>query len=101
MGFYKKLLDYKPANKSSAKWKPEYKKFRVKSSIKSFRDLEVYKQTTQLSVEIFQFELPETIKNRKKLTAEIEILYEQIFKKIPDPARKNIKPEKSMGQSIW
>ena len=33
--------------------KLEYKKFRVKSTIKSFRDLEVYKKTTHLAAEIF------------------------------------------------
>jgi hypothetical protein len=63
-------------------WKPEYKKFRVKSTIKSFRDLEVYKETTQLSVEIFQTELPPTIKRRQKLQSEIDILYE-LSKNVP------------------
>jgi len=82
MGLYKKLQDYKGSSKGKTNWKPEYKKFRVKSSIKSFRDLEVYRQTTQLSVEIFQLELPATIKNRKKISGEIEILYD-LSKNVP------------------
>ena len=82
MGFYKKLQEHKPGNKPGKNWKPEYKKFRVKSSIKSFRDLEVYKQTNLLSVEIFQFTLPDTIKNRKNLSEEISVLY-KLSKNIP------------------
>ncbi|MBI4647518.1 MAG: hypothetical protein HY738_13250 [Bacteroidia bacterium] len=82
MGFFKKYEQQQKEGGQKSSWRPEYKKFRVKSSIKSFRDLEVYKQTTQLCVEIFQFELPETIKNRKKLTSEIEIMYE-LAKNIP------------------
>lgn len=38
----------------------EYKKYRVKSPVKSFRDLEVYKRTTQYAAEIFQIKLPKT-----------------------------------------
>ncbi len=77
---YKKYGDKAPEAKQGSgrkgKWKPEYKKFRVKSAIKSFRDLEVYKQTTQLSAKIFQIELPATIKNRKRLSDELVILYD-------------------------
>lgn len=64
-GYEKYQKSYK--NKSARKrtWAPEYKKFRVKSPIKTFRDLEVYRQTTQLSAQIFQLELPKTMKNRK------------------------------------
>jgi len=63
-------------------WRSEYKKFRVKSSIKSFRDLEVYKQTTLLSAEICQFQLPRTIKNRKSLEDDFKKLKE-LTKHIP------------------
>jgi hypothetical protein len=56
--------------------KQEYQKYRVKSPIKSFRDLEVYRQATLLSSEIFKF-IPD-IKKKKKdkyLLEEFEILY--------------------------
>jgi hypothetical protein len=62
--------------------KPEYKKFRVKTTVKSFRDLEVYKQTTQLSSEIFNFEISDAAKNRIKLTEEIGKLY-NLSKHVP------------------
>ncbi|MBU1292085.1 hypothetical protein KKH07_01170 [Patescibacteria group bacterium] len=54
----------------------EYNKYRVKSSVKSFRDLEVYRQTTLLSSEIFKLIL-EIKKNKKDkcLLDEFEILY--------------------------
>lgn len=38
----------------------EYKKFRVKSAVRSFRDLEVYKKTNQLASDIFKLELPKS-----------------------------------------
>lgn len=38
----------------------EYKKFRVKSAVRSFRDLEVYKKTNQLASEFFKLELPKS-----------------------------------------
>lgn len=80
-GYEKYQKSYK---KSTGKrvWAPEYRKFRVKSPIKTFRDLEVYKQTTQLSAQLFQFELPKTIKNRKNLAEETKILYE-LSKNVP------------------
>lgn len=37
----------------------EYKNYRVKSPIKSFRDLEVYKKTTELAVQIFRLKVPD------------------------------------------
>ena len=37
----------------------EYKKYRVKTTIKSFRDLEIYKRTTALSAELFTLNPPE------------------------------------------
>jgi hypothetical protein len=60
-----------PEKKNAYFWKPEYKKFRVRSGIRTFRDLEVYQQTTQLSAEIFAFTLPPKVKNRKNLNLEI------------------------------
>jgi hypothetical protein len=73
---------YHSENDTRANWKPEYKKFRVKSPIKTFRDLEIYKHTNQLSVEILQFELPITIDHRKRLSEECSLLYE-LSKKVP------------------
>ena len=56
----------------------EYNKYRVKTSVKSFRDLDVYRQTTLLSSEVFQL-IPEIKKNKKekRLLEEFEILYAQ------------------------
>lgn len=56
--------------------KQEYSKYRVKTSVKSFRDLEVYRQTTLLCSEIFKFiqEIKKTKKD-KCLLNEFEILY--------------------------
>jgi len=56
----------------------EYKKYRVRTPIKSFRDLEVYRQTTLLSSEVFQF-VSRIKKNKKEkdLLGEFEILYSQ------------------------
>lgn len=52
----------------------EYHKFRVRGHIRSFRDLEIYKQTTLLSSQIYNLELPPKIKNKKLLEQELEIL---------------------------
>lgn len=60
--------------------KQEYKKYRVKSAIKTFRDLEVYKKTTELAAELFQMEQPKGCK--KVLEKELDILRE-ISKHIP------------------
>ena len=57
--------------------KMEYQKFRVRSAIKSFRDLEVYKVTMQLAADIFQFDLPAKIKNHKKILEQTAWLKEQ------------------------
>lgn len=61
----------------------EYKKYRIKTPVKSFRDLEVYRQTTLLSSEIFKF-IPEIKKSKKDkyLLNEFEILY-SLSKLIP------------------
>ena len=71
-------------NKKTQKYapRPEYKKYRVRTAIKTFRDLEVYKQTTQLSSEIFQLEISAAEKNEGKLIEEAEILY-NLSKNIP------------------
>lgn len=53
----------------------EYKKFRVKTSLKSFRDLEIYKRTTALCAELYTLELPDCA-NIKQITAELDILRE-------------------------
>lgn len=65
-----------PAQEERRNWKAEYKHYRVKSAIRSFRDLEVYKQTTNLSSEIFNMELPDDTKNKTRLTEEISGVYE-------------------------
>ena len=63
--------------------KEEYNKYRVKTSVKSFRDLEVYRQTTLLCSEIFKF-IPEIKKTKKDkcLSNEFNILY-SLSKLIP------------------
>ncbi len=53
----------------------EYKKYRVKTTIKSFRDLEVYKRTTALSAELFTLNPPDGAHN-KHLENELEVLRE-------------------------
>jgi len=70
------------------KGKLEYQKFRVRGHIRSFRDLEIYKQTTLLSSQIYGLELPPSAKGRsssgrkKLLEQELEIL-RNISKQIP------------------
>ena len=63
--------------------KQEYNKYRVKTSVKSFRDLEVYCQATLLSSEIFKI-IPEIKKSKKDkcLFDEFGILY-SLSKLIP------------------
>ena len=53
----------------------EDKKYRVKTTIKSFRDLEVYKRTTALSAELFTLKPPDGAHN-KHLENELEVLKE-------------------------
>lgn len=59
--------------------KQEYKKFRVKTPVRSFRDLEVYRQTTALSVAIFNLAVP---KQYKRFEQEFAIL-KQLSKPVP------------------
>jgi len=80
MSYYKK-----PYSKSYSKnySKPEYKNFRVKTPIKSFRDLEVYSETVKYSTEIFN--IVSRVRRKKvseRLVSEYEKLYE-ISKFVP------------------
>ena len=61
------------------KGKLEYKKFRVRTPIKTFRDLDVYKDTTKLAADIFNLKAPARL---PKYAKEFEVLYE-IAKHIP------------------
>ncbi len=49
----------------------EYRKFRVKTSVKSFRDLEIYKRTTALCAELFTLKIED---NNKQTRTELDIL---------------------------
>ena len=60
----------------------EYKKFRVRGNIKTFRDLEIYKQTTILSSQIYDITLPPKIKGKTLFEKELEIL-RNISKQVP------------------
>lgn len=60
----------------------EYKKFRVRTPVKSFRDLDVYKNTTALSADIFRLKLPERYRKSEKLKKELGIFYD-LAKNIP------------------
>ncbi len=54
--------------------KPDSKSFRVRSPVKSFRDLDVYKNTTQLAADIFSLKVPEKYRKNEKLKREMEKL---------------------------
>ena len=63
--------------------KQEYQKFRVRTPVRSFRDLDVYRQATLLSSEVFKI-IP-VIRRKKKdkcLLGEFEILY-SLAKMVP------------------
>lgn len=53
-----------------------YQRFRVRSPVRSFRDLEVYQEATKLSAEIFGLKPPKNYKNDKDIGSEINILKE-------------------------
>ena len=53
----------------------EYKNFRVKTTVKSFRDLEIYRRTTALCAELFTLQASGSAKN-KQLETELDILRE-------------------------
>ena len=57
-----------------------YQKFRVRTPIKTFRDLEVYQESTKLAAQIFNLKLP--TKHKEELTEEIKNL-KQMSKIIP------------------
>lgn len=57
-----------------------YKNFRVRSPIKSFRDLEVYQESTKLAAQIFNFKLP--VKYKEEALEEIQNL-KQMAKVVP------------------
>ena len=57
-----------------------YKNFRVRSPIKSFRDLEVYQESTKLAAQIFNFKLP--VKYKDEMAEEIQNL-KQMSKIVP------------------
>ncbi len=63
----------------SGYYKKAKKKYRIKSPIKSFRDLEVYQKTTALAVAIYKFTLP---KPQKHLQEEWDIL-KNLAKNVP------------------
>lgn len=60
----------------------EYKKFRVRSPVKSFRDLEVYQISTNLSAGFYNLKLPSKYTRRKEILEEFNNLRE-ISKHIP------------------
>jgi len=57
-----------------------YKKFRVRTPVRIFRDLEIYQESTKLAAEIFNFKLPG--KYREKALEEIQNL-KQMGKIVP------------------
>ncbi|MFH1612035.1 MAG: hypothetical protein ABH887_02100 [bacterium] len=60
----------------------EYKKFRVRSPVKSFRDLEVYQVTVILSAELFKLSIPAKYKKNVSLMNEVSQL-QDVSKSIP------------------
>lgn len=60
----------------------EYKKYRVRSPVKSFRDLEVYQISTNLSASFYNLKLPPKYARRKEISKEFDNLRE-ISKHIP------------------
>ena len=57
-----------------------YKKFRIRTPVRTFRDLEVYQESTKLAAQIFNFKLPK--KYKEELFEEIQVL-KQMSKIIP------------------
>ena len=58
----------------------KYKKFRIRTPVRTFRDLEVYQESTKLAAQIFNLKLPGEYKG--KILEEIQNL-EQMSKIIP------------------
>lgn len=61
----------------------EYKKIRVRTPVRTFRDLEVYQQATKLSAEVFSLKLPAKFKKDSAICGEIDKLKE-ITKIVPN-----------------
>lgn len=59
-----------------------YQKFRVRTPVKSFRDLEVYQEATKLSAAIFNLKIPAKYKANEDVLKEIRTL-KDISKMIP------------------
>jgi len=57
-----------------------YKRFRVRTPVRTFRDLEVYQESTKLAARIFNFKIPG--KYKKELLEEIQNL-RQMSKIVP------------------
>ena len=60
----------------------QYKKIRVRSPVRTFRDLEVYQQAIKLSADVFNLKLPSRFKNNSAICGEIDKLKE-ISKIVP------------------
>jgi len=60
----------------------DYRKYRVRTPVKSFRDLEVYQATTNLSAEIFNLKIPTKYKRNKDTIEEVNKL-RNISREIP------------------
>lgn len=82
MAFTKGYGKYKYVGRSqpSGRSGPSRDTFRVRAPVKSFRDLEVYQMTTQLSSQLFLLTAPK--KTKIDLTGEL-VLLRQISKHIP------------------
>lgn len=80
--YYKGMARYGYGKRKGTKGKLEYKKYRVRGNIKSFRDLTIYQKTTHYASEIFSCELPKNLKGRARLNSELNTAYE-IAKLIP------------------
>lgn len=61
----------------------EYKRFRVRSSVKTFRDLEVYQSAIKLSAEVYSQKLPLKISRNSAAKEEFEQL-KKLTKEIPE-----------------
>lgn len=60
----------------------DYKKYRVRTPVKSFRDLEVYQTATNLSAEIFNLKIPSKYNRNKDVIEEVNKL-RSISREIP------------------
>ena len=58
----------------------DYKKFRVRTPVRTFRDLEVYQESTKLAAQIFSFKIPG--KYKEEVLEEIQNL-KQMAKVVP------------------